>query len=42
MDEVLVLDQGRIAERGTHEELLATEGLYRQLFDVQQGVLTIA
>ena len=42
MDEVLVLDQGRIAERGTHEELLATEGLYRQLFDVQQGVLTLA
>jgi ATP-binding cassette subfamily C protein CydC len=42
MDEILVLDQGRIAERGTHEELLATEGLYRQLFDVQQGELTLA
>ncbi len=42
MDEVLVLDQGRIAERGTHEELLATEGLYRQLFEVQQGELILA
>jgi ABC-type multidrug transport system fused ATPase/permease subunit len=41
MDEILVLDQGRIAERGTHEELLAKEGLYRQLFDVQQGELTL-
>jgi ATP-binding cassette, subfamily C, bacterial CydC len=42
MDEILVLDQGRIAERGTHEELLAKKGLYRQLFDIQQGELTLA
>lgn len=42
MDEILVLDHGRIAERGTHDGLLAIEGLYRQLFDVQRGVLTFS
>jgi len=40
MDEILLLDHGRIVERGTHDDLLAIEGLYRQLFDVQCGVLT--
>jgi len=40
MDEILVLDRGRIVERGTHDRLLAMNGLYRQLFDVQNGVFT--
>ena len=30
-DEILVMDQGRILQRGTHEELIAREGLYRDL-----------
>ncbi len=40
VDEILVLDHGRIVERGSHDELLAMEGHYRQLFDTQNGVLT--
>ena len=31
-DQVLVLVQGEIVERGTHEELLAAEGLYYNLY----------
>ena len=34
-DCILVLDHGRITERGTHEELLDKQGLYRQIYDLQ-------
>ncbi len=34
-DLILVMDQGRIVQRGTHEELLAADGLYRQLYKIQ-------
>ncbi|WP_114906356.1 ABC transporter ATP-binding protein [Ornithinimicrobium murale] len=34
-DQILVMDQGRIIQRGTHEELLARGGLYRTLHDTQ-------
>ena len=34
-DQIVVLDQGVIEERGTHDELLAAEGAYRRLFDFQ-------
>ena len=34
-DQILVVDAGRIAERGTHEELLATGGLYADLYHTQ-------
>lgn len=34
-DEILVLDAGRLVERGSHGELLAANGLYRRLFDLQ-------
>jgi ABC-type transport system involved in Fe-S cluster assembly fused permease/ATPase subunit len=35
-DEIIVLDQGRIAERGTHGELLATNGLYASMWNRQR------
>jgi ATP-binding cassette subfamily B protein/subfamily B ATP-binding cassette protein MsbA len=34
-DQILVLDHGRLAEQGTHPELLARPGLYRQLYEMQ-------
>jgi ATP-binding cassette subfamily B protein/subfamily B ATP-binding cassette protein MsbA len=34
-DLILVMDQGRVVERGTHQELLERGGLYRQLHDLQ-------
>lgn len=36
-DEILVLDQGKIIERGTHIELLKNEGAYAQLYQMQFG-----
>jgi len=39
MDEILVLSHSRIRERGTHQQLLEREGLYRQMVEVQNGML---
>jgi subfamily B ATP-binding cassette protein MsbA len=35
-DRIFVLDEGRIAEEGTHSELLAADTLYRKLYLIQQ------
>ena len=38
-DEIIVLENGHIAERGTHEELLALHGLYYQTWQAQFGMM---
>ena len=35
-DEIIVVDQGRITERGNHDELIAIGGWYREMFEHQQ------
>lgn len=35
-EEILVIDEGRIIERGTHEALLAKNGWYKKMWDKQQ------
>jgi ATP-binding cassette subfamily B protein len=37
-DLILVLDQGRIVQRGTHETLMTQEGIYRRIYDMQARV----
>ncbi len=37
-DQILVIENGRIAEQGTHEELIATEGRYYNLFTYQARI----
>lgn len=34
-DRIVVLDKGRIAEQGSHQELLSKEGMYRRLYELQ-------
>ncbi len=34
-DQILVIDDGRIVQRGTHDQLLKKDGLYRVIFDMQ-------
>jgi ATP-binding cassette subfamily C protein CydC len=42
MDEILVLDAGKIVERGTHEELEGRHGMYRRMLDVQRELLVVS
>jgi ATP-binding cassette subfamily B protein len=37
-DLILVMDQGRIVQRGTHEELIAKGGFYRRIYDMQARI----
>lgn len=35
-DQILVMDQGRIIERGTHQQLMRAKGTYEQMWDIQK------
>ncbi len=37
-DQILVLEAGEVVERGTHDELMALDGRYKQLYDKQYGL----
>ncbi len=41
-DTILVFHHGEIRERGTHEELMATDGLYRKLYEIQYRETAVA
>lgn len=35
-DQILVVDDGRIAQRGTHQQLLGQEGVYKRFVDIRR------
>ena len=39
VDEILVLREGRVVERGHHHDLMQMRGYYRRMWDMQNGVL---
>lgn len=42
MDEILVVEHGRIVERGTHEQLYQKEGIYRRMFEIQNSMFAFS
>jgi ATP-binding cassette subfamily B multidrug efflux pump len=42
MDRLIIMDQGRIVEEGSHDELLLEGGIYAQLWSRQSGGFILA
>ena len=40
-DEILVLDQGNIVDRGKHNDLLNKEGIYKTIFELQNPKMQV-
>ena len=40
-DQIIILDQGRIVEHGTHSELLRKNGYYREIFNIQNSGMDV-
>lgn len=36
-DDIIVIENGKIRERGTHNELVKKKGFYKQMLDLQSG-----
>ena len=36
-DRIMVLNQGKIEEMGTHQELIGQQGIYRKIYDIQMS-----
>jgi ATP-binding cassette subfamily B protein len=37
-DQILVFDRGEVVQHGTHEELVAQEGIYKEIYDIQTRI----
>jgi len=37
-DQILVLENGKVAQRGTHEELIVQDGHYKRIWDIQSSI----
>ena len=38
-DQILVLDKGRIVQRGTHQELIQQQGIYRRFVNIKEQAI---
>ena len=36
-DQILVLEDGKLAQQGTHAQLIAQEGIYKNIYDIQMS-----